>query len=81
MFKNKILLGLTIFSTGWCAAISPEMRAKGWVYLSEIDPTIQVSLRYFGSENFLGKPVDGYQKSVHCTIQAPPLSRHVFVFR
>ncbi len=35
----------------------------GFVDLSEVDPTILVSLRYITSENFLGTPVDGYKKS------------------
>lgn len=33
---------------------------KGFVYLDSIDPTIQVSLRYAGENNFVGAPVDGY---------------------
>lgn len=39
-------------------------REKGFVYLHEVDPTILVSLRYFGSNNFVGKPVDGYKQPV-----------------
>lgn len=46
------------------AELSPEARAKGFVYLHEVDPTIQVSLRYLTSENFVGKSVDGYKKPV-----------------
>jgi D-alanyl-D-alanine dipeptidase len=45
-------------------ALSQEMRDKGFVYLHEVDPTIVVSLRYMGYENFLGTPVDGYNKLV-----------------
>lgn len=63
MFR-KILLSISLISFGLCSALFDEARTKGFVYLSEVDPTIQVSLRYFGNENFLGKPVDGYQKSV-----------------
>ncbi len=33
---------------------------KGFVYLDSIDPTIQVSLRYAGENNFVGASVDGY---------------------
>jgi D-alanyl-D-alanine dipeptidase len=33
---------------------------EGFVYLDTIDPTIQVSLRYAGENNFVGAPVDGY---------------------
>jgi len=36
---------------------------EGFVYLSDIDKTIQVELRYLGSNNFIGKPIDGYHKN------------------
>jgi D-alanyl-D-alanine dipeptidase len=38
----------------------PESLLKGFVYLHDIDPTIQVSLRYAGEHNFVSVPVDGY---------------------
>jgi D-alanyl-D-alanine dipeptidase len=47
-----------------CLPLSEEARSKGFVYLHEVDPSILVSLRYLSSENFLGKPVDGYKKPV-----------------
>lgn len=47
-----------------CFPLSEEIRAKGFVYLHEVDPTILVSLRYGSNENFVGKPIDGYKKSV-----------------
>ncbi len=33
---------------------------EGFVYLDEVDPTIETELRYAGSDNFIGRPVDGY---------------------
>jgi D-alanyl-D-alanine dipeptidase len=33
-----------------------------FVFLNEIDPTIQQSVRYASEENFLGEPVNGYKK-------------------
>lgn len=45
-------------------ALSTEDRAKGFVYLHEVDPTILVSLRYLTHENFVGTPVDGYKEPV-----------------
>ncbi len=44
--------------------LSQQARDKGFVYLHEVDPTIRVSLRYLGNENFVGKPVDGYKANV-----------------
>ena len=35
---------------------------KGFSYLSDVDSTIQKELRYITSDNFLGRPVDGYEK-------------------
>jgi len=43
-------------------ALSNEARNKGFVYLSEIDPTIQQSIRYYSKENFVGTQIDGYEK-------------------
>lgn len=36
---------------------------KDFVYLSDIDSTIQKELRYFTNNNFIGKQIDGYKKS------------------
>lgn len=34
---------------------------NGYVYLRDIDPTIQQDIRYAGAHNFTGRVVDGYQ--------------------
>lgn len=52
------------------SALSQEARDKGFVYLHEIDPTIRVSLRYYGDENFVGRPIVGYKKSVVVILRA-----------
>ncbi|WP_405605515.1 M15 family metallopeptidase [Polaribacter sp. Asnod1-A03] len=36
---------------------------NGFVYLSDIDQTIQLELRYLSHHNFIGKPINGYYKS------------------
>jgi D-alanyl-D-alanine dipeptidase len=36
---------------------------KGFSYLSEVDESIQQELRYFSSNNFIGKKIDGYKKN------------------
>jgi len=66
-FAKKFLLLLIVnyfIVSGSLFAISDEARSKGFVYLHEIDPTILISLRYYNDENFVGKLVDGYKKSV-----------------
>ncbi|AUC22295.1 peptidase M15 [Polaribacter sejongensis] len=36
---------------------------EGFVYLSDVDKTIQKELRYLGNNNFIGKTIDGYHKN------------------
>ncbi|MGB8467907.1 MAG: M15 family metallopeptidase [Candidatus Babeliales bacterium] len=43
-------------------ALTDEMRTKGFVYLHEVDPSTQTSVRYATNENFVGNPVNGYNK-------------------
>jgi zinc D-Ala-D-Ala dipeptidase len=42
----------------------------GFVYLAEVDPTIQICVRYAGEDNFVGSPVVGYCKPVLIMTQA-----------
>jgi D-alanyl-D-alanine dipeptidase len=35
---------------------------KGFVYLDETIPDLRLDLRYAGSHNFVGEPIDGYRK-------------------
>lgn len=58
---KKILL-LLLFSVS-LTTFSQNL-PRGFVYLSDIDKTIQSDLRYFSSNNFIGKPIDGYKKNV-----------------
>lgn len=63
--KVRVLFfGILILVNNACWALCEQARAKGFVYLHEIDPTILISPRYATSENFTGKPVPGYQKPV-----------------
>jgi D-alanyl-D-alanine dipeptidase len=43
--------------------IDAQNLPKGFVYISDIDKTIQSELRYFNSNNFIGKTIDGYHKN------------------
>ena len=63
MYLKKLLV-IFFITSGLCFSLSQDARSKGFVYLHEVDPTIRVSLRYNSNENFVGKPVDGYKKSV-----------------
>ena len=35
---------------------------KNFVYLKELIPKLRSDLRYYGSNNFIGKPIDGYNE-------------------
>jgi zinc D-Ala-D-Ala dipeptidase len=37
---------------------------KEFVYVNDIIPSIHVELRYFGSNNFMGNPIEGYHRKV-----------------
>ena len=41
-------------------AFAGEGMPEGFVYLRDIDPTIQQDMRYAGSKNFTGRPAPGY---------------------
>ena len=58
MKKNIFFLFLWISITSF-----GQNLPKGFVYLSDIDATIQTEMRYISHNNFIGKPIDGYQKS------------------
>ncbi len=34
---------------------------SGFVYLRDVDPTIAQEIRYAGSDNFVGRPLPGYE--------------------
>jgi zinc D-Ala-D-Ala dipeptidase len=60
-----------------CAAGSPAVqkgtvaqRPDNFVSLADVDPSIPVELRYFGSHNFMGRPVKGY-KAEKCLLTKP----------
>jgi D-alanyl-D-alanine dipeptidase len=62
--KKWLVGGMFLTMMGSYGALSEKARAKGFVYLHEVDPTVLVSLRYHSNENFVGRPVDGYKKPV-----------------
>jgi len=44
----------------FCGMALDKFLPQGFVYLDEIDPSIQFSLRYYSHDNFVGKPIEGY---------------------
>lgn len=47
-----------------------RMLPKEFVYLKDIDPSIQQDIRYYGAHNFVGKPLPGYERPV-CILTQP----------
>jgi len=44
------------------SASANELRS-GFVYLSDVDPSILINLKYHHDENFIGKPIEGCKRS------------------
>lgn len=65
MKKLILLLAVWIVSAG-CQSkknSSPELDSSDFVQLHEVIPNITYDIRYFGSDSFVGAPVDGYEKA------------------
>jgi D-alanyl-D-alanine dipeptidase len=57
---KKIILGtILLFSF----ILNAQKLPKAFVYLEDIAPTIQIELRYFSDNNFIGKPIPGYKNN------------------
>ena len=52
------------------SAHSPQSLPEGFVYLSDIDPTILQEVRYAGHHNFIGRPIAGYVAPVIITLDS-----------
>ncbi len=51
-------------------AIAAPALPKGFVFLRDVDPTIHQDIRYAGSHNFVGRPINGYL-AAECILSAP----------
>ncbi len=47
-----------------------DERPELFVDLADIDPTIQIDMRYAGERNFVGRPIEGYQTG-RCLLTRP----------
>lgn len=45
-----------------CFGIASAQLPDTFVYVEDVIPSIKVELRYFGSNNFIGQPIDDYKK-------------------
>ncbi len=53
--KKLFLLGLFLIING-----DAKELPRGFSYLKEQIPTVELDMRYYGNNNFIGKPIDGY---------------------
>ena len=64
-----LLLIIAIFTS--CQPKELNQLPKNFVYLQDIIPDIELEMRYYGKDNFVGRKVDGYEKPVCiCTKEA-----------
>jgi len=69
LIRKFYLIILLLSSITFLTAADAGNLPEGFVYLDEIIPEISVELRYAGNNNFVGKPIDGYE-SKRCVISA-----------
>lgn len=65
--KFTVFLGglLVLLSSFWVAnKANDSVLPNGFVYLKDVVPEVILDIRYFSTDNFVGKRVDGYQKPV-----------------
>jgi zinc D-Ala-D-Ala dipeptidase len=61
MQNLKRILAVALLGAGLAPAAFAQSLPGGFVYLREIDPTIVQDIRYATSNNFVGRPLAGYQ--------------------
>lgn len=62
--RNLLILVTTLSFSFTYAQQNKNTLPKGFIYIEEIIPNAQIDIRYLTSDNFVGKPVNGYKKNV-----------------
>ncbi len=60
IIKSILIFSLLSFTTNNGQNITTPPLNKDFVYLKDIMPNLRSDLRYYGSNNFIGKPIEGY---------------------
>ncbi len=58
------VLFMLLFGLSGAFLIQESYPPEGFVYLEEVAPTIKTEVRYFSSDNFMGRKVEGYDAAV-----------------
>lgn len=64
MKKNPGIIFFLFLLTPLLISLSLYALPEGFVYLSDVAPSIQQDMRYAGYHNFVGRPIKGYEKPV-----------------
>ncbi|MCG6950324.1 MAG: M15 family metallopeptidase [Acidobacteria bacterium] len=62
--QRLTILALLSVWTAACVSSSGEKMPEGFVDAASVVPDLVVDMRYAGSDNFVGRPVDGYEAPV-----------------
>ena len=65
-FVKTIVIALVIVA--YSAPVTAQSLPGGFAFLRDIDPTIMVDIRYAGSNNFVGRPLRGYE-AAECVVK------------
>jgi len=60
IIKSILIFSLLSFTTNIGENTTDPPLNKDFVYLKDIMPNLRSDLRYYGSNNFIGKPIEGY---------------------
>ena len=63
---KTIVIALAMIA--YSAPVTAQPLPGGFVFLRDIDPTIMVDIRYAGSNNFVGRPLRGYE-AAECVVK------------
>ena len=60
--KLFILVLFISLSTTMNAQVESDQMPEGFVDAKEIMPSLRTDMRYYSTNNFIGEPIDGYNK-------------------
>ena len=58
--KNILIAMFVCLATNVYSQYKPASLPEGFVYAKEVIPQLRTDLRYYSSNNFVGRPIDGY---------------------